>query len=361
MRRVILALYRISFDKHIGSPHQMSQFRPGGCITDFFKPFAQPRQNKRPRLDNGISHQASTPPFELNTTAANSRTRHLKPVQPTITEPQSSSSSLSTENQLDYLSQPSIIPEDDTLDGTVPASFDIEHTQYPNFIPINSQRVVRQGGLVITNSDDETDSEGSLDDIDELLALRKPPVESSSPSEIELPYTTSRRSTDNDQNPSTQRQTRSSAIAKPSRLATAFPAMAKYKFSMDSLIAQTREVEALEVGATKAREALEDIEQRRNAQSTTENSNTKIRGVNISTKVIALAMTDRDDEEERADRLMRAIRRTEALHRDPSWSFFDEKENTPELEPISFPLDTENRWPRSMKGSSSLRPVSYPH
>ena len=340
----------------------MSQSRPGGFITDFFKPFAQPRQNKRPRLDDGILRQTSVPP-EPNAPVAKRRTRELTPLQPTTTEYQASPNPLSTGSRFEDLSQTP--PEDDALYGMATASvagpqLDIEHGQSPEFVPNSSQQVARQGKVVITNSDDETDSEGSLDDIDELLALHKPPIESSPPSETELPYTTSGNSSDGDRHPLTQRKTRSSAAAKMSRTTTAFPAMAKYKFSLDSLITQTREDDALEVGATKAREALEDLEQRRKVHPITENINTNTCGVIVNTEVIALAMRDRDDEDERADRLMRAIRRTEALHRNPSWSFFDDEENVEEFEPMSFPPDIDNRWPRSMKGLLSFCTVSCP-
>ena len=313
-------------------------------ITDFFKPFAHPRPLKRPRLDDDT--------------------------QDTITVEQPNSSSLkqrhndrdgshrdnSSEKCLPTSSLTSLDSEDESL-----ASINVSEPMGGNDMPgkpkimehlkedlelqrsllTSSQRVTKNGEVMIKNSDDESDSVSSLEDIDDLLVACISPPRLSPPTDPDLPCVPPAKQSIHDEGKKSSHWTTERRKKTTVRPSAALPVMPKYKFSLDSLVAQAQQYDAAEASAAQAQSIVESFDQE--AGTSNERPGQGAGGeVNIDAGFVASVMKGRREKED-IERLMNAIKRTEALHWDKSWSFFDTAQVANAYKQPEFPTLEKSR------------------
>ena len=301
-------------------------------ITDFFKPFAQPRQNKRPLPSEDPQESIairSSRGFKLQFHGDKIKQQKEVIVQE---EPKGN---LITDSQNDALNvqQPLeganiLCTKAETFPGA--NSSDSFESQGP--VLISSQRVVKNGEVVITNSEDEASgSDDSLDDIDDLLASIKAAENSTPPTDPELPLPKTESNNGNERS-RTRRKPRGTVIANER---TPAPPLPKYKFSLESLVKQSKKYEELETQTAKARILLQSLEQPRNTIIGRRNKVSE-KGPKINEEMVVSVMQQHGEEGD-VGKLMTAIERTEALYRGKSWSFFDWKEGIPKLTANDFP------------------------
>ena len=302
-------------------------------ITDFFKPFANPRPAKRAR------HDPDEPAKELKAPApvCSSSPRLAVRAKHNPSDARPSLDDLTTS------SLSSLQSEDSTL--FVPDKIAREIVQPDIFsettVPVlgSSQRVSRNGELVIRNSDDETDSEVSLDDIGDILVGKKSTLVSSPPTEPDLP-----------QPPTAHRirPIRQDEKLRSERVSATFTPTTKYKFSLASLIAKAEQDDATDEGTAQARQLIESLEDRRAALEAKVDQDRGMKDLDIGP---LMSYAQKYGDGDAVGKLMQAIERTEALSTQNCWSFF--KSTTPEkIEGKSNPLED---FPRI---ESSLLPDS---
>ena len=212
---------------------------------------------------------------------------------------------------------------------------------------MSSQRVVKNGEVVIRNSDDESDSDSSLESLDDLLlfegqnsqrepACPTPQLLSSSPN----------TNPQDGRRMRSRRRTKADTVAVPIHSDHAVQAK-KYKFDLESLVRHKKQEEASMEVFTRASTMLRSLEQRqvsaRRAASTTRP---------LDATFIDVVMKEHGDEDE-LNRLKVAIRRTEAMNHDKLWSFFDEQGKEPLFEQSEFPRSEDDRLGRMLRKSSS--------
>ncbi len=310
--------------------------RKSSSITDFFKPFAQARQNKRP-LPHNDSHESRairpSPRVELELPKAKAMEQEKEPVVPT--DPSRNPSG----NTQDYTLNAQDVQYGGVNESATNARYspsinssDALESQGP--VLTSSQRVIKNGEVMITNSEDEASgSDTSLGDIDDILASRMPARNSSPPTEPKLPIL--KINNKNGRAESRKRKTRGAAnVNESSRLPT-LPVMSKYTFSLDTLVKQSKNQAELENQTTKTQLLLQSLERQEN---TTADGGTRIsdKGPKVNEELVASVMKQHD-EDEGVGRLMTAIQRTEALYQGKSWSFFDGKEDIPKSREDDFP------------------------
>ncbi|KAL4794913.1 hypothetical protein BDV19DRAFT_181304 [Aspergillus venezuelensis] len=164
----------------------------------------------------------------------------------------------------------------------------------------SSQRTIKNGKEVVISSDgEESDSAGSLEDADELLAKfltpSKPAPAQSEPSCREEGYST----------------LRTGKISKPRNKPSA---PKTYKNSLNSLVTQAKSDTETEAGAARLKASLEAESARKNAP---------LKPSNLQESVLASAVDDGNDNSVGMQRLLDAVRRTEAFDVPKTWSFFD--------------------------------------
>ena len=223
---------------------------------------------------------------------------------------------------------------------------------------MSSQRVVKNGEVVIRNSDDEYDSDSSLESLDDLLlfegqnsqgepACPTPQLLSPSPNMNPQDGRRMRR----------RRKTKADAGAVPVHSDPAVQAK-KYKFDLESLVRHKKQEEASMEVFTRASTMLRSLEQRKVSTpgaARTARAASTIRP--LDAKFIDVVMKEHGDEDE-LNRLKAAIRRTEALDHDKLWSFFDEQRREPLFEQSEFPRSEDDRLGR-MLGKSSSRQQAF--
>ncbi|KAF2810296.1 uncharacterized protein BDZ99DRAFT_462883 [Mytilinidion resinicola] len=154
----------------------------------------------------------------------------------------------------------------------------------------SSKRVFRRDQEVVANSDSDTDSSEGLEDMDYLLQQNTKKAPAPSPQK-QLP---------------SQITTFFNASTRPKK--SILPPAKKYKFSIDSLVEETKKNKQQEQKFAAARAKLEE---------------TTVESAPSDTVEKTLASIVEDDEGgSKAERLLLAMRRTNALHRDPTWHFF---------------------------------------
>ena len=329
----------------------------GRPITDFFKPFANPRPAKRRKEEFGESDRGSVfvepslPPRSIASTGDKSTGTH----QPgdLSKEPQSTSSLTSLSSDIES-------PDHDVIRHTN-SSFNARHSRSGSLtIPqddppssrgqtfSSSQRVVKDGVVVVKNSDDETtDSEGSLADIDDLLNPRKSTSKSSPLTEPEIPEEPLKDAREH-KNGIRRSGRNKNPTAKTSRVST-LPTSPKYKFSLDSLVAQTKRDDEAELGAEQARTLLGDLEHEA-VRRKTDGGERSTAEDTVDADLVATAVRERGSGDD-VDRLLNAIQRTEALHRGKSWPFFDDRSSTVYKQP-DFPANAGTQcWKSILRGS----------
>lgn len=183
-------------------------------------------------------------------------------------------------------------------------------------LPRSSQKVIYKGQTIAVRGSDEEDedSDSSLEDLDDLLGRTKEPLTSSSspPSvdEKELTYDLE------------------SWMGKPSRkrrdpiigkdvLSKLRPTETKYKHALDSLLAEHLDHQDVEASVKKLRQQYEIDEQAAKARK-----HGKTEKELDSTLLESVTKDGKDGESVSVARLMEAVKRTEALNGEKTWSFF---------------------------------------
>ena len=229
------------------------------------------------------------------------------------------------------------------------ASIDRSGSQGP--LLASSQRVTRNGEVMIRNSDDEgSDSGSSLGDIDDLLQSNKRPDPMVSSPLSELGSSTS--SYTERSSPKVARRTRSRTRAtvpkNTMRRQSPLPHTPKYRFDLGTLVQRSVKYEKAEACMSKAREALESIE-RRGASRAAEVPLDPLGNGDVDAALITSALKGRGESNE-VEKLLSAIHRTEALQREKSWSFFEDgEESDPSL--AVFPTGRLDHCPILLQGA----------
>ena len=168
----------------------------------------------------------------------------------------------------------------------------------------SSQRIVRNGERMVTNSDEDEDS-SSLEDLDNMIRLKEP---ENSEGFLEQTGKVPRGGSGAPE--------RTSGRGKAARNSSLVAKGTEYKYSLAVLAEQRRHLQASGENVAKINAILEA---RRQAQPLV-GQNSSMNGLHNESAIDAV-MNNRGDEED-VDRLKDALRRTEALHRDKTWSFF---------------------------------------
>lgn len=229
-------------------------------------------------------------------------------------------------------------------------SFEISGSKRP--ILASSQRMVKNGEVIIKNSDEESHSDTSLEDLDNLLGSRKPSErESLTYPKPELSRLSSRSKKDGDYM-NTRRRTRESAHTDE-----AFPLRPdlpvqrkKYRFSLESLAKERKQEEAFKENIAQANTMAKSLVQKR--KRIDENGRLRTETVGLGADIIDTIMKDHGDDGD-IGRLKTAIQRTEALHLSKSWSFFDSHSEVSLSEQEKFPSIGDGRIERLFGGTSS--------
>ena len=214
----------------------------------------------------------------------------------------------------------------------------------------SSQRDVRNGEVVIRNSDDEFDSDSSLEDLtDLLLPGGQASLVQSSYSDSLLSKSPSNHVSEDVRRKSTRRRIRPDKVAAPLRSTLPLPNK-KYKFDLDSLARQRIQEEASIEDIARANAMLGSCGQQQASASRNDRS-TPTKSPFDAT-FIDTAMTWYGGEDG-IGRLKAAIQRTEALDHGKSWSFFDERAKGPLFEQSDFPVMKNDHFERVFGKTSS--------
>ncbi|KAL9599455.1 MAG: hypothetical protein Q9179_003548 [Wetmoreana sp. 5 TL-2023] len=327
-------------------------------ITDFFKPFVFPRDAKRPLSSDGTEEPRSSQRSYSVTPKAEPcpTTEHLDaPVKSNdvFLIPSQSSTLSSLQNstptppleQLPHGHESSMC----TFRHCTPALLEDVATADPHGAFVTgSQRIVRNGEVIIKDSDDErSDSDLSLENLDDLIAPRKPPVEPSPIPESELPSYASPVATRSKANghPKKHKGVPTSAIA-PDRPSTAAE-IPRYKFSLDALVKQSKIDQVSRISIQHNRQLLESLEGQKPASAPTKTAR-------LDKDLLAEVINKHEDSGIDIGRLLVAMERTEALHQDKTWSFIDQKQQAHNIQPRDCPSVSDPYWQAIVGGLSSL-------
>ncbi len=306
-------------------------------LTDFFKPFASPRAKRPLPLDedqSSITVAQSNRVFHADVTAPEHPAAPGRPSP--IRNHALSSPAVPALEKSKQEAQPrpglgrSASPNDS---WSAPARLTSSNS---------NRQVLKNGQLVIKSSDDEdSTSDSSLDDLNELLTARKPIKE---PTPIFVA---------GDVIPGLDRgtvhkraQTRvgrlegrgnTSSTSSTSRL----PVIPRYKFSLDSLVRQTQRDTASESDAAKARCLFRASEGAVDAQemlAQKQEGSTSTALEHIDENLLASVTSGSGEGTDNSlHKVLNTMRRTEALHRAKTWLFFRDGRPQPESQTQPFP------------------------
>lgn len=283
-------------------------------IKDFFRPFTRPEQ---PQPNDNANENPETPTNATHNDAEFMTVdgTNLSPKQRIRIEESAEENDDSQGNRTSDLLERSSEP--------------VEHG--PIMRP--SKIMVRKGETMIRNSDDESDSDMSLDELDALFAKQRPLVKQLPRQQTDV---SPKRSTLVSERQSKAGSTSVKGLKKkehthPKKVQQVTP---KYKFSLESLVKQTESDNAVQAGVTQANSLVAALEQRSQA------TDAKQRVVVGDIGGLLASVVDKEGEPGKADRLMQAIHRTEAFHQEASWHFIsrdslhqhDEEQEFPSLE-----------------------------
>ena len=343
-------------------------------IRDYFKPFTQPsRLNKRllseDRLEGppAFRRSHSTTPKRSHSAERHGREAeylegglHRTSSQGTLRSSSRESPGPWDQGPMES-AEPAQVFGDDTShiplaaipNGPVSRNLDILGLQPTSFM--NSQRVVKNGEVVIRNSEDESESDSSLEDLNDLLLLkgRRAPGEPPCP-EPQVRSSPLNRKAEDGRRMSRRRRTKTETVTAP--LDSARPEQAKrYKFDLESLARHRKQEEASTENLTRASAMLRSLEQQKVPVVGTAKAATAT-GPFDATFIDVVLKEHRDDDE--ISRLKAAIQRTEALSHGVLWSFFDEQAREPLFEQPKFPINEDNRLERVL-GKTSARHEAF--
>ena len=343
----------------------MSQKR---SITDFFKPFGRPQSPKRPPSDDDLSRsepprksRSNTPPRSLDQEAS-SQTSSTAGSQQTSSQCAAHlASTRSTDNSGQNESTQAIKTPKQSVVGSL-EQWHPTHLGCHNFassqgpLLASSQRVVRHGEVMIRNSDDESDSDSSLEDLSDLLRpkTQADPASSSPLTEISSPTPSIDDQQSREERSRTRQQTKATVDKNVPTNRSKAPPPPRYRFDLGTLVQRSAKQEDCEAGINKARMALDSIEQNvlTNASS---HPYDKHGDQQIDTGLIDSAFKGSEDANG-VKKLMMALQRTEALQKEKSWSFFDSEEENVSHNQGIFPIENLEHCQSIFKGLSPAIP-----
>lgn len=214
---------------------------------------------------------------------------------------------------------------------TVP-SYNGDYTSFRRGSSLNtsfnsSQRIVKNGKEVVIDSDADSASSEELEDADELL--KKFLGKASSPSPKKIPV-----SHDVKPNTTSKLPNRKHHEFRNFRAKVGLDEK-KYKFSMESLVQRAVDDDEIEMNVAKAKALLDS--QNQTTSTSVNGSDTKSGASNLREDILASGLST-DNPESDFNKLLNAVKRTEALEQEKSWLFFGDgpkKQETPE-----FPRDS---------------------
>ncbi|KAL4805803.1 hypothetical protein BDV18DRAFT_139879 [Aspergillus unguis] len=253
-------------------------------ITSFFKrpDFATPPQNNRP--ESPAKNHPATPSSPLTELS------QLLPLDGTTPDtPGGPSAQL--KRSLIRTTETSV----ETIDNDPAPDSSFQSTG-----PTTSQRVIKKGREVVISSDgDESDSVGSIESSEDILAMFLTPGSKSQPVEEKKTMTLPEQK-------SPKKKGVPAWKVKPK----------KYKNSLSALVTQAVDDYETESGINKLKAQIE-------AESALRDDAEQVNGSNIHEGTLASAINDGADDSVGLQRLLDAVRRTEAFDLGKSWSFFD--------------------------------------
>ncbi|MCJ1278875.1 hypothetical protein MMC21_006696 [Puttea exsequens] len=269
-------------------------------------------------------------------------------------------------------------------------SEDLFQTSSQPFL-VGSRRIVKNGEVRIQDSDDESDSDNFLEDLDDLLGIRKPydkgqlkkldtvadQAKGVKPTYegtwlSDIPQDRRRRARANDQAATfepersdshgqahaqhTKRGRHKATKTRTSLHSDELAPPKKYKFSLDSLAKRRKQYEESNVGLAQAKLMLDTYDQEKSRQD----GQTKLseRGGNWNIELIDTVMKEHGDEDG-VGRLKIAIQRTEALQGTKSWSFFEDCPNETPQDFPDFPIEAVDPRLRPVLGDRSSRQQAF--
>ena len=328
---------------------------PKKSIIDFSRPFGPPRPGKRPSsngpLDNPRPSQRSrstTPKADKVRAGKNEALPAVSRALPLISSQSSSLTLLSSPTRSpspsgtfsnDTADAP-LLPLNNTLPDQPNASNDPD---LQGIVGSSSQRIVRNGEVIIKDSDEErSDSEISLEDLENLIAPRRPARASPPPIEPDQPSLPS---------PPTTRSTglkgrkckSNSAFTFTTDLPIPATNIPRYKFSLDALVKQRDQDEASRLSIENSRLVLDMLGEQETAKAMPE---PPALDEDLLAKIIK---TSNDEDSPSMDKLLAAMQRTEALHQEMRWSFF-RPEQISNIEPAECPSVEDSFWEEIFAG-----------
>lgn len=226
-----------------------------------------------------------------------------------------------------------------------------EKTRLSGPITRSSQRVIKNGAIVIRNSDDESDSDTSLDDIDGLLA-RKSASTSTPPTESETALPLLKTPPGQKIRASTRLKKPNTGISSTPQVTPTFRMPPEYKYSLASLVQRSKEEKALEESIAKTRSALDshDIGSSLTCGDSHGSAPTEAK---IDRTLLVSVMNKRSEGED-IDRLLMAVQRTEAFDLGTTWSFFDDVQSISPSKQANLPNIIGAQWEGIQDGRSAI-------
>lgn len=278
----------------------MSQSR---SIGDFFKTSAT----------SSSKNQNQTFPSPADSRSASYPSPHIPP--PPLQPQSSAGQGAGIEN--------GALDKDDK--GSIPAS------QNRSFS--SSQRIIKNGKVIVTNSDgDDTDSLSSMEDPDDLLRVFKSsPRPAMEEGEEEHTVGPARPLGLFSQSKASKNDSHSSSTAAPS-----------YKFSLETLVTDAVDDNEVEADIAKIKLAFESSEN--SANGATQKDGVKCQRTGLRQEILASAI-GLEENESSFQRLLDAVSRTDTFSHDLSCSFFEEQAHHQTPLPEPFPNDVVSDAP----------------
>lgn len=259
----------------------------------------------------------------------------------------------SRSNSMPHGSDPTIQSDNSSLqskEDTAVSKIDLtanEKSRPLESITRSSQRIVKNGAIVIRSSDDESDSDSSPDDIDGLIARESAP-NSTPPTESELALPLANTQTGQKIRASSRLKTPNTAVSLTPQVQPKFRMPPEYKYSLASLVQRSKEEKALEENIAKAKSALDshDIDNSLIFGGSHGSAPTEAK---IDTTLLVSVMKKKNEGED-IDRLLMAVQRTEAFDLGTTWSFFDDLQGILPSKQAEFPTLTGTRWEGILNG-----------
>lgn len=300
----------------------MSKF---GNITDFFRP-SRNSQTENAKRDNDPKRPETAEKDNVN------------PLSSPLSDPPSSLLSKSSPSQssgsgpeaqlkrslIRAIPQPANV--DDTSQQEVSRSASAAPLSFLDGSFDSSQRIVKNGREIVTNSDGEdTDSIASLESPEDFF--KKLTATTEPKEDVEIMDTDGTRNLR-----STRGQSKKNTVDKFFAQKISTP---KYKHTLESLVTDSVDDDETEAGVAKIRSAFDSS--KRAGQDDQLPANDGDGNMGIHEDVLASAVGEGDDQPG-LQRLLDAVRRTEAFDQEKVWSFF--RKNAPAPSPPNFPRDS---------------------